>query len=269
MKRGALIGVVATALVVTGLASAGPDALRFSMTLQVVGPGTVAVFPGGKCPGYLTRVHTCRLVYAGGTRVRLTAVPRVNAKLSSWRGSVTGRVPTRTVTMNSPKLVTATFVKVAPPKPKPPPPPGNSRANPVPLGATVTVTSLDEKWAVRITSTQPDATAAVLAENQFNDPPAAGKQFFIATLAVTYLSGTKPDSVSADFSLRSVGPSNVVYTTFGNSCGVIPDDIDSKGQLLPGGSKTGNVCWEVPSSEAASLIAFWDTGDKPIWMALR
>jgi hypothetical protein len=28
---------------------------------------------------------------------------------------------------------------------------------------------------------KPDATAAVLAENQFNDPPAVGNQFFIAT----------------------------------------------------------------------------------------
>jgi hypothetical protein len=175
--------------------------------------------------------------------------------------------------MSSPKLVTATFVKLPAPKPKPPPPPppplGSTRANPVPLGATVTVTRSEEKWAVRITSTQPDATAAVLAENQFNDPPEAGKQFFIATLAVTYVSGTNPSSAGAGFSLRSVGPSNVVYTTFGNSCGVIPDDLDSKGQLLPGGSMTGNVCWEIPSSEAGSLIAFWDTGDKPIWMALR
>jgi hypothetical protein len=103
----------------------------------------------------------------------------------------------------------------------------------------------DEHWTLRIISTQPDATAAVLAENQFNDPPAPGNQFFIATVQVTYVSGTKSEDPGFQIvsDLNTVGPSNVVYTSFGSSsrCGVIPDDIDLKGDLLPGGSLTANT----------------------------
>ena len=73
MKRQAFLGVVATALIVTGIASGGSGALRFSLTLRVVGPGAVVASPGAKCAGYLTRVHSCTRVYAGGTRVKLTA----------------------------------------------------------------------------------------------------------------------------------------------------------------------------------------------------
>ena len=112
-----------------------------------------------------------------------------------------------------------------------------------------------------------------MAENQFNDPPAAGNQFFIATVEVDYVSGVQawnPGIRIAD-DLRAVGPSNVVYSTFGTTsrCGVIPNDISDKGDLLPGGSATGNVCWQVPSSEAGSLIAFIELGNQPLWMALR
>lgn len=209
--------------------------------------------------------------------MKLTAVPLVNAKLSSWRGSGIGLGLKRTVAMNSPKLVTATFIKVQvpkpPPPPPPPPPPGSSRSNPLPLGATVAYVTGDQHWALRIVSTQPDATAAVLAENQFNDPPAPGNQFFMAAVNMTYVSGTTTGhpGFQASFNLRAVGTSNVVYSTFGDtsSCGVIPDDIDTKGDLLPGGSLTGNICWQVPTTEAGSLIAFITPDDKPFWLALR
>lgn len=113
----------------------------------------------------------------------------------------------------------------------------------------------------------------MLAENQFNDPPTPGNQFFIATLGVDYLSGTQawnPGIRVAD-DLMAVGPSNVVYSTFGSTsrCGVIPDGFLFKSDLLPGGSMTGNVCWQVPSSEAGSLIAFVELENKPYYLALR
>ena len=276
MKRLFLAGAATAALLVPTFAFAGAAVKpRFSLTLQVVGPGTVIASPGTRCAGYLTRVHLCRNVYAVGTRVKLTALPKVDAKLSSWRGSLAGAGLTRTVTMNVPKIVTATFVKVPPSRPPPPPPPpaapGNSRANPLPLSATVGIVSGDQHWTLRIISTQPDASAAVLAENQFNDPPAPGNQFFIATVGLSYVSGSEAlhPGFEASYGLRAVGPSNVVYSTFGNSCGVIPDDFDVKGDLLAGGSMVGNICWSVPSSEAGSLVAFIELDSKPFYMALR
>jgi hypothetical protein len=274
LSAGATAAAFLVVLVPT-LASAGSTAKpRFSLTLQVIGPGTVVASPGTRCAGYLTRVHTCRVVYAGGAKVKLTALPKVDAKLSSWRGSVTGRALTRALTMNAPKIVTATFVKVPPTRPPPPPPPPpalGTRSNPVPLGQSVGIVSGDRHWSLRIISTQPDATAAVLAENEFNDAPAPGYQFFLATVGANYVSGSSSldPGFEAGFALRAVGPSNVVYSTFGNSCGVIPDDFGMKGDLLPGGSMVGNVCWSVPSSEAGSLIAFIELDDTPYYMALR
>jgi hypothetical protein len=50
---------------------------------------------------------------------------------------------------------------------------------------------------------------------------------------------------------------------------VIPDDLLFKGDLLPGGSMAGNICWSVPASEAGSLIAFIELDSKPFYMALR
>jgi hypothetical protein len=173
--------------------------------------------------------------------------------------------------MNRPRLVTATFVK------RPPPLPAlavGTRTNPIPLGAPIDIndTFSKEHWRLRILSTQPNATAAVMAENQLNDPPAAGKQFFIATLKLTYVSGTRASNpgirIAGD--LKAVGPSNVVYSTSGSAskCGVIPDAMSDKGDLLPGASSTGNICWQVPSAEAGSLIAFYELDNKPYYMAL-
>jgi hypothetical protein len=278
MKRILLMATAIAAGCLPALASAGPAASRFSLTLRVIGPGTVSAVPGTSCVGYLTRVHACTRVYNAGARLRLTALPKVDAKLSSWRGSAVGRASTITVTMTAPKVITATFSQVAPtkppaPPPPPPPQPVGSRGNPLPLGQPLSIittgTSGQQRWTIRIVSTQPDATAAVLAENPFNDAPQSGRQFFIANVAIAYQSG--PTTLNAGFEatyyLRTVGGLNVVYSTFSNSCGVIPDEIDS--DLLPGGSVTGNVCWQVASSDASSLVAFIELGGKPYYMALR
>jgi hypothetical protein len=71
--------------------------------------------------------------------------------------------------------------------------------------------------------------------------------------------------------LKAVGPSNVVYSTFGpvSRCGVIPDAITFKGDLLPGGSAVGNICWSVLSSEVSQLVGFIELNLKPFYMALR
>jgi hypothetical protein len=273
---GILRVAVATALIIPAVAFAGADASRVTLTLNVIGPGTVVASPGTRCIGYLTRVHTCRHTYAAGARVKLTAVPKANGKLSSWRGAI-GSGLTRTVSMTTPRLVTATFVKKpAPLRPPPPPAPAvGTRTNPLPLGAPldISVNGGAEHWRVRIVSIQPDGTAAVMAANQFNDPPAAGNQFFLVAVEVDYVSGTQswnPGIRIAD-DLNAVGPSNVVYSTFGTTsrCGVIPDSIGDKGDLLPGGSQVGNICWQVPTAEAGSLVAFIELDNKPYYMALR
>ena len=91
-----------------------------------------------------------------------------------------------------------------------------------------------------------------MEENQFNDPPPEGNQFFIASLEATY-TGTESSTFRGDMRLKSVGDSNVAYEGVAY-CGVIPDNINDSGETFPGGTITGNVCWSIQSTDAASLV---------------
>ncbi len=115
----------------------------------------------------------------------------------------------------------------------------------------------------------PDATAAVLAENQFNVPPVTGRQFFIVTLSYTYVGTTKGVPWLDLSQLRVAGSRNVLYTSFSgdDTCGVIPNDMANHPDLLPGGADTANMCFSVPSDEVSSLEM--TTSDTSVWWALH
>ena len=163
------------------------------------------------------------------------------------------------------------MLRPAPPAPPPPPPPPlGSRENPIPLGQAAPV---GNGWTVRVTGVVADATGQVLAANQFNDPPAAGNQFFMIAASGTY-TGTGSSMLDSSFSMRAVGASQVAYTTFNNSCGVLPEpnlQLNDP-QVFTGGTVSGNAaCWEIRSSDAASLAMFYEPliGDQMTWFALR
>lgn len=139
------------------------------------------------------------------------------------------------------------------PSPTPTPESGSSRENPVPFGQAVAWTN---GWELKVVSAVPDGTAQVMAQNQFNDPAAAGSQFFLVTVSATYTGeGSKP--FDASFSLRAVGPTSVSYSTFENSCGVIPDAFPSS-EVFTGGTVQGNICWEVKTEDAVALVMYYD-----------
>ena len=155
----------------------------------------------------------------------------------------------------------------APTAPVVPPAPVGTRSNPVPSGTTF---PLGNGWSIKVDSIIPDATATVMAENQFNDAPAPGGQFFIATVTVTNVSSG--DSRFRDPDLRSVGSLNTPYTTYTNSCGVIPNSFLFAGaEAFPGGSLTRNVCWQVSTGEAGNLQMFYEplVGGSRVFFALR
>ena len=160
-----------------------------------------------------------------------------------------------------------------PPTPTPTPPPLlGSRQNPVQFGTEVDVKNTDDDhWRIAVIDTVPDATQLVLGENRFNDPPEEGFRFYVVTIRAQYLG---PDSTSFDgsYRLRALGVGGVVYTTFENRCGVIPDDLPSP-ELFTNGTVEGNVCWEVADDDVASLQMFLDSGflsDAPrTWFALQ
>ncbi len=103
----------------------------------------------------------------------------------------------------------------------------------------------------------PDATDLVLTENEFNDPPAEGRQFYIVEISATY-QGTESDFILSGLTITSVGDSAVAYSDFEDTCGVIPDELDTFSEVFPGGTQVGILCWQIRSEDADSLVLIVD-----------
>jgi hypothetical protein len=129
--------------------------------------------------------------------------------------------------------------------------PDGTRAQPIALQREVD----RQGWRISVQSATPDATAQVLAANPFNAPPAPGRQFFIVRVRATRVDAQQ-DDYSASFNVRAVGASNVGYTSFDDSCGVIPDAFPDTTDVFEGGTVEGNVCFSILSTDAASLVAY-------------
>ena len=128
-----------------------------------------------------------------------------------------------------------------------------SREHPVPLGTPAEVRFSDsDYWEITVISVLPDATNAVLSYDHYNDPPVHGNQFFMATIRAKYL-GTGSTYFDGGFRLRTLGLGGVAYTTFDNSCGVIPNELPDP-ELFTSGTIGGAVCWNIASSDADSLV---------------
>lgn len=146
---------------------------------------------------------------------------------------------------------------------------GASRTNPVPLGKQARVGD----WLVTVTGVYPDASADVLAANMFNSPPAEGRQFFMVAVSATYV-GTGSTKLDSSYGMRAVGASNVAYSTFGDSCGVLPApnlSLDNP-EVFEGGTVAGNAaCWSIVSGDASSLVMYFEPflSSSRVWFALR
>ena len=152
---------------------------------------------------------------------------------------------TDTVIADPSDLVSADCENVSPPQAKPE---GSTRERSFPGGPHPTL----DGWQLQVVGFVPDATAAVLATNQFNDPPPAGEVFSIVRVRATR-TAVGSDSFGGSYRLRAVGSAAVVYTTFEHSCGVIPDELPSA-PGVHGRLRQGNVCWSVPAGEVSSLV---------------
>lgn len=144
----------------------------------------------------------------------------------------------------------------------------SSRTAPLPMGTTAQVGD----YEVTVLSATPNAYDAIMAENQFNEQPAANNQFFMVRVSVTYV-GNETGMPSVDLNFQAVGDANIGYTTYNNFCGVIPDDSMVLSELFPGGSAEFNVCWEITSSDQDSLVMYveplFSFNADPVWFSLQ
>lgn len=129
-----------------------------------------------------------------------------------------------------------------------------TRANPIPLGQTARI---HPDWEMAVVSVTPDATDLIVTEDSFNEPPAEGHQFFLATVRLTYVGVTSDEFYVSD--LSAVGQSAVGYNQYDDYCGAIPNELPSR-ELFTGGTIEGNVCWSIASEDADSLVLYDDYG---------
>jgi hemolysin type calcium-binding protein len=141
----------------------------------------------------------------------------------------------------------------SPPPPPPSPPPLGARQNPVPLGKSA---ALGDGWRVRVVSVTQDATAQILAASELNEPPAAGTQYVIVTLSATY-GPSGSDTIVPTVRFGLLGESGAEYLARRNPCGIVPDKLPAT-EVLSGDTITGNICWQVRSSDVDALLLFDD-----------
>jgi hypothetical protein len=120
-----------------------------------------------------------------------------------------------------------------------------TRDNPLAIGTRIEMGD----WSLAVTDVELDATEAVMAENEFNGPPADGRQFVMFSVDATY-EGDDSGTAWLDFSWAIAGAGG---NTFGGGmddyCGVIPDPLNDTGETFPGGEVSGNVCISVDADQ--------------------
>jgi|CXWL01.1.fsa_nt_gi hypothetical protein len=129
--------------------------------------------------------------------------------------------------------------------------PGSSRTQPAPLGDAV------ETGDLRITILTADIDAADQLErlSDFPSTPEAGKRIVLARVKVEHIGNDGDETIQVyESDYKITGSNNVLYSSFddGVSCGFIDDSL--QGEMFPGGTLEGYVCFQVPSSETDLLL---------------
>ena len=121
----------------------------------------------------------------------------------------------------------------------------SSRENAVPPGQGATVGD----WTVTVISVTPDATAKLLENDGYSDPPQVGNQYVLASVEATY-NGTESGDFSLDIGYKFVGSKG---NTFGSPEGYVvsPNPIWDAGEAFPGASVSGDLLFEVPTDQVS------------------
>jgi hypothetical protein len=214
--------------------------IALAFTSSAVAAPTITLHPGqSKRVGGYTVVCTTKAITRTAIRVVLHVGYAVTIKGVRVRCLRLAIVPVPTPT----------------PTPMPAPIVQGTRANPFALGTFAG----DATWKLRVNSLTADAWPAIQAENMFNDAPPAGYQDVMANLTATYVGPGTSDITTFDISLGVVGQGGIEYTSFGNSCGVVPPPRNIDYSNFFSGATFGiNVCWQVAIADAGSLELLQD-----------
>ena len=131
-----------------------------------------------------------------------------------------------------------------------------TRENPLPIGQTVS----NQDWDLTLGAPR-EAWTEIAAENQFNDPPEAGMEYWMVPVTATY-KGDDTGNTAFEISVKFVGSDN---RTYDDRCGVIPTPLEDVGELYKGGVAEGNVCVAVPAGADGLWTVSTGFGGKPVF----
>lgn len=121
--------------------------------------------------------------------------------------------------------------------------------NPVALGSP----RLIGDWVITVVAVDADAESAVLEENPFNDPAAAGERFVKVDIEMSYV-GQDTGWPWIEIDHWMLGEDNILYKGLDSECGVLPHDLSFVGEVFPGGSVVGSLCHRVSAADADRAV---------------
>ncbi|WP_411375736.1 hypothetical protein ACLH0K_05040 [Arthrobacter sp. MPF02] len=124
-----------------------------------------------------------------------------------------------------------------------------TREKPHPIGSVIE----SDDWRVVINSVTLAATDAVVAANQFNEPPAAGSEYILVNYSTTYIGDDANGQVPAFVSVEYVRTDGTTVNGLDKLI-TAPEAIDSMSTLYKDGTATGNVAIEVPTATAGQGV---------------
>ena len=143
---------------------------------------------------------------------------------------------------------TATPRPTATPEPTPTPSVG-ARTNPVPVGEV----AVYPNWDVSVVFFSRDATSAIATENPYDDPPNPGYVYTIVGVQGTF-TGKGFGSISDDLRFSLVSDTGLLYDEVESWIAEPPDKLGDQPIVLPVGTISGNVVFQVPANDADSFL---------------
>lgn len=253
---------VGLALAAVTFSSGASATSTVPLALTIKGAGTVKISgkPAVSCKA------TCRVTVqvAAVAKIAVAFTPGKLWKLAPVKGACKGSAPKCSFTATRAASLSVTFLA-----------PG-VRANPIPLN---TAWRLAGNWTLKVDSANPNAQLS----NPNGTPmaPPVGAQYFMTYIEATYTGGgSAPIGNFAD-GLMVAGSHGATYGLGGIGCGPgygelpSPDlqvKIENNEPVYSGQSAAGNICYQIASNDAASLLLDYHTypgTPQDTWFALR
>jgi hypothetical protein len=134
------------------------------------------------------------------------------------------------------------------PEPAPRPDPGTAQDDPVPLGTPARV----GEWEITVAEASLNASEAVAAASEFNNPAGARNQYVMVTIKGTYRGATSGTLwIDLLYSFRTRTGNRYDGTT---SFAAPPSPISEAGEVSLDGEVSGSVLFEVPSDQVAEGV---------------